>query len=137
MKISINDPRPAWAAGNGSLLLVCGADGVLTLSRYGTATLILHPVAGGSDCEVRQDGNGLTLTYYGLPPSPDPAVSRSTVVLSVTYHPKRPIITCELMAVHDLTFSLTSTDGLFFGRSGAHRVRLARYSRGTCMFERG
>jgi len=118
MKTSINDPRPAWAEGNGSLLLVCGADGVLTLSRYGTASLILRPLAGGCDCEVKREGDTLVLTYYGLPPLPDPAISRSAVVLSAACHPTRPIVTLEMMAAHDLTFSLASTDGLFFGRSG-------------------
>ena len=123
MKTSINDPRPAWAAGNGSLLLVCGADGVLTLSRYGTAALTLRPIAGGCDCEIKREGNALVLHDYGLPPSPDPAVSRSSVILSITCHDRRSAITLDILAAHDLVFSLSSADGIYCGRSGGQRFR--------------
>jgi len=118
MKTSINDPCPARAAGNGSLLLVCGTDGTLSFSRYGAAVLTLRPTKGGAYCESRREGDALVLRYYGLPPAPDPTISRSAVTVTVTCHERKPLITLDILAAHDLTVALTPAHDIRFGRTG-------------------
>lgn len=115
MKISIDKYGSARAIGNGTLLLVCGADGVLSVGTYGAASVILRPRQGGIDCEQWREGREVTIRYYGLPPAADETLSRSAV--TVTGHADAYGVVLDVAAAHELTFSLTAAEGLFFGHA--------------------
>lgn len=125
MKTSINNLFSAHFIGNGHLLLIGGADGVLRVSQYGEASLTLCPVTGGAYVTSRRDGNTVCFCYYGLPPSPDPTLCRSAVTVTISCHPYKPRLTLDVTASHDLTLSLSSPEGLLFGRRGEGFFRTA------------
>ena len=131
MKTSINKLTSAHLIGNGYLLLIGGPDGVLRISRYGEASLTMRPVAGGSYVIPHREGDTVRFCYYGLPPSPDPTLCRSDVTVTVSCHPHRPFLTLDVIAAHDLTLSLSSSEGILFGRQGEGTVRTAFGLQGT------
>ncbi len=106
MKTSIADGCPEWTAGNGSLLLLIGANASLRVGGYGETFFTADCHNNGVFWEAyRQDGL-LHVHLYGEERPADPALRRSAVKTVFYTDGAAPVLAVGVAASHDLLFRI-------------------------------